>query len=148
MEANQQQLNELIERMENRIDKLERTNRRWLRGFAALAVSAALAVPFIPTDTNAKKGGKLLVGERIALMGGPKKVGMLGSARGGMNKLSFHGPAGNTRLTLSTNQKGQPAITLYGPDKKPRLTLGYTKKHGAHWIMYGSDGKAIVKQLK
>ena len=149
MSVNTTDLTHLIERMESRIDDLEKSNRRWARGATALVLTAALSLPFLPSDTNAKKGssGKTIVAERVALMNG-KKVGMLLSAKGGMNKVSFHGPAGNVRMTLSTNKKGQPMISLNDPAQKPRLNLRYTKKHGAHWTMFGNDGKGIVKRLK
>ena len=148
MPSREHRLQTLIENMAQRIEKLESSRRRYMRGFAAVIVSAAFALPFIPSDTNAKGGGKTLVAERLALMSGPKKVGMLLSARDGKNKISFHGPKGNVRMTLSTNAKGQPMISLNDPKQNPRLNLRYTKKHGAHWLMFGDDGKAIVKRMK
>ena len=132
-----------------RIENLEKTNRRYQRGLLALVLTAAFAIPFIPSDTVAKTAGaKTLVAERLALMSGPKKVGMLLSARGGMNKISMHGPAGKVRMTLSTNAKGQPMISLMDPAQKAKVVVGYSKKKGAHMIMWDSAGKAITKVAK
>ncbi|MBI1371573.1 MAG: hypothetical protein GC159_02265 [Phycisphaera sp.] len=116
--------------VEQRLDRLERTNRRWraaclVTGLALLCVVAVGQAPKKPKALPAQKiDGRLVVDELVVQEDGKDRIMLI--ARDGNTLVAQMNDKGEPVLICGTNKESGPFVSMRDSHGKPRLTTTVT----------------------
>jgi hypothetical protein len=125
----------LIDALAERVDRLERENRRLKRIGAGLLIGAAL------TLAAGAAGGKVVEAERIVLSKGGTARAVLEMDKEGMPSLDLLDETGKPQISLAIDQIG-PSLNMWSSDGKDQVGLGIAA--GAPQYHLISPGKMVA----
>ena len=130
--------------IEQRLDQLERRNRRLTSTLALMVVAICAVVTMAATG---KKNGDFDVVTAKAIFvenDDEKFVVSIGANDGGDGLVNTYGSNGKELVTLIATTEGDGAVLTYGPNGKELVTLTATTEGRGLVNTYGPNGKELV----
>jgi hypothetical protein len=138
--------NSVSEQLVQRIEQIERQNRslrRYLTGFVALGVIAAVALSAFEAASQARSGATVESNRFVLRNPEGKIVAALGVNSYGTANLVLLDKQERMRATIGVNDNGDPAFVLANPEGQQRLTLIHTSD-GPGMIMLDQNNKPRI----
>ncbi len=133
-----------IDQLSERINVMERQNKRLKGGLLALVMIAFFAIPFISLHADGDKTASFdtVTAKKFAVMDKKGDVRIIMSADKRRTTVGLLGAGGKVRIAMALDGKGNPILSLNGGDEKPRVTVTSSKKNGPSVILFNEGGKA------
>ena len=124
--------------LENRIRKLERTNR------LSLAIALSMGLVFVLGSASGSARTGPLRSQRIELVNAKGAVrAILGTDADGSTGLFIHDPAGNLRLSL-THDTDQSALFIHDEEGTVRIGIAQFAHGGGGVALHGAESKGAA----
>ena len=130
--------------IEQRLDQLERRNRRLTTTLALMVVAICAVVTMAATGSKDAKFDSVTA-KRILVKHDNGENAVTISSYFGDGAVSTYGPNGKELVVLGSNTEGEGMVLTYGPNGKRLVALGSTTGGNGLVKTYGPNGKELVE---